>query len=545
MKKIIIILVSLFFTGILFSQNDNKALKVSDIKGTYEGHLQKLTGGQKNDTQWKAIINEDMTFSLRAKDGGLWIEQMRTDLTRKRFYEKKGSVYYEFTPKGKNDNVKSISFTILSAHYKKVGHYKGLLLIISLTEGGHLIFDVNRAGGNPTIPAAVSKQSNTSADVTIEELDLATKSFAIYEELTKMDFEGINKIYSYVVKNQKSLSIQQAKAKFRPVLNKFKSIEENARKAEKLTQTVIATAGKYGCEKKEIEYIRAAKHLRDLLSNLQMAEDRMYVAVNNASEPMTIEFFDKSNDSYNDAKGNLKAFFKAERIAVKTKCVEKITASTRTNSNTKPRSKPKVSKNSKPKSNTKPQVAKTETILRKPKGSISNPKHTASHINSLFVEKGDYTYTLKDQKKYPTPNSFPTFEGSYEGNDLFGLLGRHIEDPAVIGFINYYRMKKVGSNQYFKFKSSKQGLLVKFEKNTIKSIKLKMNGAAGDGNYIRKLPFGVLRSDNKAQIKAKLPSGTYMMLSWADFKIDDFMGTIQIPKENEYWYVYLTFDNGF
>ncbi len=343
MKKFTIILISLFFTGVLFAQNDNKALKVSDVTGTYDGYLQKLGGGRKNDIPWKAIFNEDMTFSLRAKQDDLWMEQMRTTLSRKMFYGEEGSVYYKFIPKEKNEQVKSISFSILSPDTKKRGNYKGILIIISLNGGGHLIFDVNRSGGNPTIPAALSKQENALADVTAEELDLAEKSLVIYEELYKMDFNEINNIYSSVAKNQQGLNIQQAKAKFKPVINKFKSLEKNAREAERLTQIVITTADKYGCEKTEIEYIRAAKHLRDLLSNLQMAEDRMYVAVNTPSESMTIEFFDKSNDSYNDAKDNLKAFFAAEKIAAATKCDEKITSYTNTNSNIKPRSTPKSS----------------------------------------------------------------------------------------------------------------------------------------------------------------------------------------------------------
>ena len=552
MKKFITILVSFFFTGILFAQDDNKALKISDITGTYHGYLQKYTGGKKNDIYWKATINEDMTFSLSAKENNIWAEQFRISITRKKFYDNKGSVFYQFTPKVKNEHIKALSFSILSAHYKESTNYKGILLLISLVKGSHLIFDVNRVGGNPTIPSVVSKQNNVSVDATIEELDLATKAFAAYVELKKMDITGISSIYSEVFSNQDNLTTQQAKAKFRPLINKLKLAEENAREAEKYIQIVIKAAHEYGCEEKEIEYIRTAKHLRDLLSNLQLAEDRMYVAVNNSSERMTIEFFNKSKESYKKAKGNLFAFADAEKIAGAIQCVKKNTTSAPTNSNkkanTKPRPAPKpakIPKNNTQKSNTTPQVTKTKTILKKPKGSIPNPKHSAAHINSLFLEKGNYTYTAKDQKKYPTPNSFPSFEGSYEGNDLFGLLGRHIEDPAVIGFINHYRMKKVGSNQYFKFKSLKEGFLIAFEKNSIKSIQLKMNGGADDGNFTGKLPFDVLRTDNKAQVKSKLPADSYTFSTSATFKIDGFMGTIQIPIENKYWYIHLAFDDGF
>ena len=193
-------------------------------------------------------------------------------------------------------------------------------------------------------------------------------------------------------------------------------------------------------------------------------------------------------------------------------------------------SKKKIINNNKQNSNSNnnSQTNKAKFNIKKPTGTIINKKHTAKYINSLFLETGT-EYTKEDQERFSVPAAFPTYEGNYEGNDLFGLLGRHIEDPAVIGFINHYRLKKFGNNRYFKFQSVKTGIWVKFDKNKIKSIQLKMNGGIYDGNYTGKLPFGILRTDTKTQVISKMPANSLSFVSWAELNNDDYNAKVQIP----------------
>ena len=358
MKKYSILIIFLFCVLALFAQNDNKALKISDINGVYQGYLHMLKEGKEDSTLWKIYLS-DFVIILSIKVEGVWVRQFALLATRKKFYKTNGNVYYEFGIKGKNDFIESFSFSILSPHFKKLGKFKGLMVMLS-AEGGDLLFDMSREGGNPKL---------------LEDISSSTK------------------------------------------------------------------------------------------------------------QPKTAS---KKSSTQNDSR----------------------------------------------KSNTK-------IGSKKPMKTIANKKHTAAHINSLFLEAGS-AYTDEDQKRFPMPTTFPTFEGnSYEGDDLFYLLGRHVEDPAVIDFINHYRLKKFGNNRYFKFQGMKSGVWLEFDENRIKSIQLKINGGTYDGNYTGQLPFGVLRTDDKVQVASKLPANSYKYNNKVEFEENGFSGTIQVPKQGKYWYVFI------
>jgi len=134
--------------------------------------------------------------------------------------------------------------------------------------------------------------------------------------------ESSGEMYTDATKNLENKTLDKIRTELKPLIAEYKKMSDFAIQAEKYLQSAISEAYKLGCSDKEMEIIRCSGHVRKFISDMQLTEDRMYVAVNSNNTDMTIDYVIKSNESYIKAVNALMEYINADTKVRETECVE-------------------------------------------------------------------------------------------------------------------------------------------------------------------------------------------------------------------------------
>lgn len=530
-----------FFAITLTAQGDNKNFKVSDITGTYIGYQQSLVGKKDKTKQWKIILNDKMNFSLFQMIGDLWVEQVNAKGTRKKFYKKKGSVYYEFNAFDKKD-IKSFSISILSERYKKLSNTDGLFIIVSFSDGNRMLFDMNREGGNPKMPRA-KKPANTTSSSKQE-----NQKIIQYIENARWQMGSFDKSRDYINERIRTFGERQSKmthadmqSYLTNIVNKFEGLKVGAEAGIKELENAIAEAKSVEC--KEIQ-----SDLEKAKNSLSVARDEFLYAMESTREMGYAKKATDKNKHANESTTHYRNGFKNYRS-----CLSRLEAAMLFYTCFKTSEGPIINRYSGSSNNNtwqikpnlvsgvkvglkcdrsygkiflaeeiKPGWAAAKAGIRKGdeileingvvvKGMIE------LDMDLLFLGKAGTSVKVKVKKKYdPTPHTYhmirgeggsfteekiivvedemPAFSGNYEGDNLLKLFGRDVKDKAIkkwLSMNNFKRDKNCSYENYCGYTSGDKGISINFKKRKLVTIRFWYSEDRYRGKFLKKTPLNI------------------------------------------------------
>lgn len=96
-------------------------------------------------------------------------------------------------------------------------------------------------------------------------------------------------------------------------------------------------------------------------------------------------------------------------------------------------------------------------------------------------------------KTYAAHGEYPAFSGSYEGDDLYQLMGRHWDDPAIRNWLNNpqygFEKRRFGDSEFCIYDA--EGIWLIFSKSHLTKIELFKNDSPAFGTFKGKLPKGI------------------------------------------------------